>query len=372
MRADDPGGRWQGGGRVRWRIGSLVVEGVANLWANGFRSLAMLGLCAAAFGGLAFLELRQGTELTQFVQNYREGGAYVAIVSVPGGGVSGARCESLNGTEGVVAAGAWRGAGQDTFPMAPGVLFQAADVTGGLLRVWDPRHVLGAGAGLVVGPAMAKELGQRPGLIASFDDGEPVWVSAVGEFGRRNPQAARWALSPVSPAGTFDECWVEFEPGTYEAGRDALAARFAQGSTEPVVRPYRRSDEFTRDPAAEWASRPQRNGWVAAPLVLFGLALVAGWFRRAEAGLYLSMGTRRAQLAIMAAAEYWPLVLAGWSLGFSYAVAIQSSHDTAPTGDVLWHAAQTSGSAALVTLALLPWSAAVVARGSIASLLKDR
>ncbi|MGE0598905.1 MAG: hypothetical protein AB7J35_03655 [Dehalococcoidia bacterium] len=357
---------------MSWRIASLLHEGLANLEANLFRSLAMLGLCAASFGGLAFLELRQGMELTQFVRDYREGGAYVAIASVPGGGVSGSRCESLNNTAGVVAAGAWRGTGQDTFPMAPGVLFQAADVTGGLLRVWDTRHLLGTGVGLVVGPAMASELGLRAGLIATFDDGEPVRVSAVGDFARRNPQAARWALSPVSPAGTFDECWVEFEPGAYEAGRDSLAARFAEGSADPAVRPYRRSDEFTRDPAAEWDSRPQKRGWIAAPLALFGLALVAGWFRRAEAGLYLSMGTRRAQLAMMAAAEYWPLVLAGWSLGFSYAVAIQTWRDTDPTGDVLWHAALTSGSAALVTLALLPWSAAIVARGSIASLLKDR
>ena len=61
-----------------------------------------------------------------------------------------------------------------------------------------------------------------------------------------------------------------------------------------------------------------------------------------------------------------------WSLGFSYAVAIQSWRGAEPTMDVVWHAALTSGSAALVTLALLPWSAAIVARGSIASLLKDR
>ena len=355
-----------------WRIGSLLNEGFANLGANVFRSLAMLALCAAAFGGLAFLELRQGMELTQFVRDYREGGAYVAIASVPGSGVSGSRCESLNGTPGVVAAGAWKGTGQSTFPTAPGVLFQALDVTGGILRVWDTRHALGTGAGLVIGPAMATELGLRAGLIATFDGGEPVRVSAVGDFSRRNPQAARWALSPVSPSGNFDECWVEFEPGAYAAGRDSLAARFAEGSADPAVRPYRRADEFTRDPAAEWDSRPQKRGWVAAPFALFGLALVAAWFRRAEAGLYLSMGTRRAQLAIMAAAEHWPLVVAGWSLGFSYAIAIQAWRGPEPTFDVAWHAALTSGSAALVTLALLPWSAALVARGSIAALLKDR
>lgn len=357
---------------MSWRSGALIREGLANLRANAFRSLLLLVLCAGGLGGLAFLELRQGMDLTDFTRGFREGGAYVAIASVPGPGISGARCESLNGVDGVVAAGAWRGTGQDTFPTAPGVLFQAADVTGGLLKVWDTRQSLGTGEGIVIGPAMAAELGLRTGLVADFVDEAPVRVSGVGDFGRRNPQAARWALSPAPPAGTFDECWVEFEPGAYEGGREALAARFADGSADPAVRPYRRADEFTRDPAAEWDSRPQKWGWVAVPAVLFGFGLVAAWFRRAEAALYLAVGTRRAQLAIMAAAETWPLVLAGWALGFAYAVAAQVSNGTDPSGDVLAHAAITSGSAALVLLAAIPWASALVARGSIAALLKDR
>ncbi|MBK6317451.1 MAG: hypothetical protein IPI33_05215 [Dehalococcoidia bacterium] len=357
---------------MSWRVASLIEEGLANLRANAFRSLLLLGICAAGFGGLAFLELRQGMDLTDFARDFREGGAYVAIATVPGGGLSGPRCESLNGQPGVVAAGAWRGTGQSTFPTAPGVLFQAAEVTLGILRVWDTRQALGTGPGLVIGPAMATELGLRPGLIAAFADAEPVRVSGVGDFAQRNPQAARWALSPVAPAETFDECWVEFEPGAYEAGRDSLAAHFAEGSADPAVRPYRRSDEFTRDPAAEWEARPQRRGWVAVSAVAFGFALVAAWFRRSEAGLYLSMGTRRSQMAIMGAAEGWPLVAAGWSLGFSYAIAAQAVWGSEPTREVALHAAATSGSAALLLLAVFPWASAAVARGSIATLLKDR
>ena len=212
---------------MTWRLSALIEEGIANLGASAFRSALLLVVSAAAFGGLAYLELRQGMELTVFARDFREGGAYVAIASVPGGSVSGTRCESLNGTPGVVAAGAWRSTGQATFRTAPGVLFQAADVTPGILRVWDPGQPLGTGPGLVVGPAMAGELGLRTGLIAGFEGDEPVVVSGVGDFSKRNPQAARWALSPVSPAGSFQECWVEFEPGAFEAGREALAARFA-------------------------------------------------------------------------------------------------------------------------------------------------
>ena len=74
----------------------------------------------------------------------------------------------------------------------------------------------------------------------------------------------------------------------------------------------------------------------------------------------------------MAAAESWPLVATGWLLGFAVAVAVQTTRASNPTGDVLWHAAATSAAAALTLLALIPWASPAVARGSIASLLKDR
>ncbi|MBA4181742.1 MAG: hypothetical protein C0506_14225 [Anaerolinea sp.] len=200
----------------------------------------------------------------------------------------------------------------------------------------------------------------------------PTYFSAVYDFSRRNPQAARWALSPVSAAGGFDECWVEFSPGAYSGGREMLAARFAEGSADPVVRPYRRSDEFTRDPAAEWAGRPQRRGWLAVPAVLFGLGLISAWFRRSESALYLAVGTRRVQLALMATAEQWPLVGIGWAVGFAAAFASEASITGQPTSDAVLATLATSGSAALLALALLPWANALVARGSIASMLKDR
>ena len=357
---------------MTWRAAELIREGLGNLWSNGFRSIALAAIAAAALGGLAFMELRQAGELTQFARDYQAGGAYVAIASVPGGGLSGARCESLTAVGGVRAAGAMRGTGTVTFPSAPGVLFQSADVTPGVVDVWAPGVSGPSGAGILAGSALASELGIRPGLVARVEAARPTYFSAVYDFSRRNPQAARWALSPVPATGGFDECWVEFSPGTYAGGREMLAARFAEGSADPVVRPYRRSDEFTRDPAAEWASRPQRRGWLAVPAVLFGLGLVSAWFRRSESALYLAVGTRRVQLAVMAMAEQWPLVGMGWAVGFAAAFASEASITRQPAGDAVVAALTTSASAALWALVLLPWASALVARGNIASMLKDR
>lgn len=71
-----------------------------------------------------------------------------------------------------------------------------------------------------------------------------------------------------------------------------------------------------------------------------------------------AMGTRRAQLAIMGAAESWLLVAAGRSLGSSYAVPAQSIWDAEPTRDIAVHVAVASGSAALLLRSPFPWVSA--------------
>ncbi len=176
----------------------------------------------------------------------------------------------------------------------------------------------------------------------------------------------------AAPSGFFDECWVEFEPGVSEAGKASLAARFATGAADPVVRPVRRSDEFTRDPAAEWESRPQKHGWVAVTIALSGFIVAAAWFRRSEAALYMATGTGRLELVVMSAAEHWPIVALGWCIGYSYAVSAHLSWGEGAAMDFARHAAVTSGAAAILLLPASACANALIARGNIAALLKDR
>lgn len=74
----------------------------------------------------------------------------------------------------------------------------------------------------------------------------------------------------------------------------------------------------------------------------------------------------------MATAEQWPLVGVGWAAGFAGAFALQVFLTQQPATDAVFAALTTSGSAALLSLAVLPWAAALVSRGSIANMLKDR
>lgn len=196
-------------------------------------------------------------------------------------------------------------------------------------------------------------------------------VAAVVDTSERNPQVSRALLDVVAPWGPAEDCWVEFERERYAAGEASLAAWFASGDSEPAVRPYLRADQFTRDPAADYDGRPQRLGWLFAGGLLAAVGWLMLWFRRADFGLYLALGTARTNLLFISAIEAWLPVSAGLGVGWVYALALQGALHEPPTLEALLIALRTAGLAALAAIALAPLGMALV-RGNILSLLKDR
>lgn len=360
---------------MRWRPRELVHEAWLNVVTSPWRSGGLVLAMSAIFGGLAGLELHEANELTGFQASFLRSGGYVALgIPAEGDPQGAARCEALNGQPGVLAAGAVFAPEPDTLETAPSVRFQRAAVTRGVLRVWDPRLRMEPSGEreLVLGVALARELALRVGSWAIFEGQEPARVTGVAEVERRNPQVARWALEIVPPAGAIQECWVEFQPGAYERGLAALPAMFTTGDKEAIARPYIRRDEFTRDPAAEWASRPQKEGWPLAAAVVAGLFALTVWFRRSELGLYLALGTPRSSLMAMLAVEALLAVVFAVALAVAYALAIDEVLRHSPGWEEVRIVSRAGGSAALLALALAPALGVLVVRGSIAELLKER
>jgi hypothetical protein len=358
---------------VSWRTGALVREAWLNVISSRWRTAGIVLAMTAILGSLAALELRDANELRSFQASFARSGGYVAL-GIPGSDpASAARCEAMNGQPGVVAAGAVFPAQLATLETAPGVLFQRAAITRGVLRVWDPGARVPAATGrqVVIGLALAEEMGLRAGSYAMPQGEEPALVTAVVDVARRNPQVARWLLEPAAPEGSAEQCWVEFEPGAYEAGVASLAARFTTGDEEAVARPYIRRDEFTRDPEAEFAARPQRNGWPLAGGLMAGLFALTAWFRRSELGLYLAIGTPRVSLMLMLSVEALLLVGFAFVLSVVYGFAIDEALRHSPKWSELRIVLRTAGSAALLALAVAPVLAVLVVRGSIAELLKE-
>lgn len=360
---------------MSWRPSALVREATLNILANGARSLVIVLLLGAAIGALAFLELGEANDLAAFRRDYAAAGGFVAVVVAHDDSLSAERCEGLHSWPGVVAAGSVRNTGTVSFTSAPGVLFQSAAVSPGILAVWRPGSYAAPaldGGSFIAGAALAKELGLVSGSFTARTGEQPALVQAVIDTTRRNPQAQRWALEVGPPAGSADECWVEFDRETHAAGFASLPAWFAAGTQEPVARPYLRADEFTRDPAREFADRPQRFGWLAVGGLAIALFVLMAWFRRAELGLYLALGTSRIQLLVLLALEAGILIVFAAGAAIPWAVALHSALGHSLPADHMRLALRAGVSGALLALALAPIAASLVARGDIAALLKER
>ena len=361
---------------MSWRTGALLREAGLNVETGFTRTAVLTVLVAAALGLLAFVELRQAADIAAFQREFEAAGGYVAVVSGgQGEQIEAGRCDALNAEPWTVAAGGVRILGTVSLTATPDVIFQSAVVTGRAIEVWAPGATstrLDGEPGFVVGAALAKEAGVREGSFLSTRSGETGRVGAVIDTERRNPRAQRWLLTQAPPEGPIDECWIEFSRATFAPGMETLGAWFSQSDKEPVVRPYIRRDEFSRDVRAEFASRPQRWGWVAAGGFMAMVFLLVSWFRRADLGLYLALGTGRGQLLTMLGIEVVLVTAIGLALGSSWALALRALADDPLPWDHVLLGLRSAGMGALLGLALAPFTSLLSARGNLAAMLKDR
>lgn len=357
-----------------WSALALPREAILNVRTGGWRSLLLGVVVAGAVGLVVFLELRQAEDATAFQRHYTRAGGFVAVVTGANTPLDAGRCAALHNRPDVLAAGGVRTLGTVSFTSAPGVLFQAAEVSGSGLAVWAPGSAAlpgQTGPLALIGTVLAAELGVSEGAFLHVEGGDVVWVRAVIDAERRNPRMQRWFLTEGSPFGPTDECWVEFDPHSYAAGLASLGAWFASADDDPVIRPYIQQDEFTRDVVAEFERRPQRFGWALIAALTGVVYLLVSWFRRAELGLYLAVGTSRLDLLVMLGIEALVVVTTATIVGGGFAVGLHA-YEHRVTSDHIRVAFTTAGAGALLALAVAPVASLVSARGNLASMLKER
>ncbi len=357
---------------MRWRLGVLLREGLENVAANPIRAAILFIAAAGLIGSVAYIELADVHDLKDYARNYEAAGGYVVVVhgEAP---FPASVCAGLAHHPEVRASGAVLGTGgQASFGSAPGSLFRRITVTEGILAVWSGSRAAfpPTEGSFVVGTAAASELGLRPGLFLVTEDG-PVPIAAVLDTDRRYPEGVRSVIDVAAPSGGTQQCWVEFTPGAYEGGLNAVAAALATSGEPPTVRRYLRAGEFALDPVAELDSRIQARGWAVVALLIAALFWLDAWFRRAEIGLYLALSGSRSVVFVLGAVEAWFVIAAGFLAGLLWAVVGQGV-----ASDLSWDAfriaAQTATQIALLAGLLAPIGGLIVARADIASLLKDR
>lgn len=351
-----------------WRFGAVVCEALANLRASGVRgALVALGL-GGMLGGLVWAELATTSDVKTELQRFEAAGGRVIVVDGPDG-LDAARCEELRQRSWVVAAGGWRRAGQVVAINAPRVFFDRWEVTGDIVRLWDPGFTQPAERGLVVGRAVAAELGLRDGSWLWLGDGTGARV-AVADPAGRNHFAGRVVFDRVPPTGRLAQCWVEVTGEAFSAALSTLRAHFAPDEAE--ARPAVVRGQFASDPAGILAARPQRWAWVLVGCVGAAIVGLVALFRRSEAAIYRAFGLPRLGLLLMHQVETSVLTSGALVVGALWGTAVHALGNGLPGWDEVSVALRTAtmGAAAVVIAApLLAWLAGT---GSPAVLLKER
>ncbi|MEX2323523.1 MAG: hypothetical protein WEA29_07105 [Acidimicrobiia bacterium] len=359
-----------------WRLRDAVGEAWRSVTAAVWRTVMLMLVMAGMVGALAWSELATTDHVLAFQRGFDDRGGWVVVASATRGDLPADRCVSIASQRGVVSAGAMTPGPTVQTAAAPGTLFQSASATVGAIQQWAASAPSSADLadGIVVGSAAANELGLAPGMIVTVDVvGGDQRVAAVIDTEDRNPFVARWLIQVAPPVGAANQCWVEFEPGTVPAGLGVMEAVFADLRPNLEVRRWIRLDDFSRDPVAELANRPQRQAWIPIGIAAAVLVWVIVWARTAEIGLYRAVGTRTSTLWLFGQFEAVFVLVPAAAAGYLWAVAAHAATaDRQPGLDQLLIAARTSLSATLLALIVAPLAWAWSGRGQIAAQLKDR
>lgn len=351
-----------------WRVRNVVGEALANTTSALARSTLLTLAIVSMIGALFWAELMISRDVKAELRRFDAAGGRVAVVD-GANGVDASACDQLRWRSGIVAAGGYRVAGQVVASTSPRVTFALWEVTGDVTRVWDPNRARSIGPGYLVGAAAARELGLRDGSLLQLHGQEPVPVGTV-DPSPRNEAAARVVMSPAAPRGRVAQCWVEFEPGRYEAGLAWLAAYFAADDSE--VRRAVDRGMFGVDPDVILNTRPQRWGWVPIGIVTGALITLAAIFRRPEAALYQAFGVTRTGVLVMHHVEATAIVGASLAIGTTWAAVAYSLASGVPDIDQLALASRSVLLAAALALVVGPVGATLAGRGAPADLLKER
>jgi len=358
---------------VSWRLDELSVEAFRNALAAPIRTAVVIGVMSGAMLTVTASEVAFTRELVDFQARSLRAGSSVAVVTSNSGALPPAPCLALQDHDGVRWAGTLAAGSPVELSKAPGILVQSGSASYGALELWtDGTYRPTDGSpGLVVGGALAEEMGLGPNSIVQPIDDDPGRVAAVIDTEKRNPAISRWLLTPTHPVAPVDACWIEFAPGTLVAGLELLQVTYGGQGADVSIQPWLRSNELARQPAQEFESRTSRYAWVACGLLILLVSLLIARTRRAEIGLYRSAGTTTAQLLFMAQVETLQVVAVGGAIGALWGIVLAGGGPAALSDStVLSVALRSALCAGCFTVALAPLARLIVARGSVVSQLK--
>lgn len=319
--------------RGGWPRNISIGEGFKN-WTHG-RWLSM-GL--SVLTGLAVLvplcaELGYLERVLTDEQAWLDAGGSV-LVARNESGISKDACERLNAVQGVRGAGAVSLAGAVRLTIQPEEPVSLIAVTPGLRRVTGTR---GEPGGATLSSVLANEVGLRPDSLVAMNLASTT-VSG-GEEQRPQTRTSRPVILPALPikvtaiddlrvlaeehqdgllvedvtGGYGDVCYVATNLNSREAVRDALPALLTPTSsaTPTIVADRLVGGRFVRDYYGLWHDRATARSPWALGILAGCLWVLIRWIRRADDGLYESIGATRSTRVYIRTTEWFVLLVAG-------------------------------------------------------------
>jgi hypothetical protein len=221
-----------------------VVTGEAwrNVLSGTSRAFLFAGLFAVLVGLLACAQARLVVGFTNEAIQFRDSGAAIQIVQLPGA-VDGVQCDELTSHPGVVASGALRTGPEITLSAMPSRTTGSLKVSAGFGRLLNlDRDSADAGAsGAWIAADLADELALTVPDSITLTNGDSIPVEGTYNYPAdgRDQRLAHQVISPVVPTTPFDECWVMIWPDPDAANAVMFLPLIPQdpGPTGPPIPP---------------------------------------------------------------------------------------------------------------------------------------
>lgn len=389
------------------RAHAVWHEATQNVWRGRLTSWIQVLMIGAGLTAVFVAEWASAAAAAQRSSSLRADGYHVLAVFGSGDGgsaverVSREHCERLAHASQVSAAGSIGALMPTSIQQAPNAVVHESGATAGIFAVLDtvdptwrddasiwngsvldgllmsPSHM--EANGLVTGAAIAL----RSDVIVDLDHdsaargGVQTRVgrsASVGEalagFGARAGQDVRIvSAAPLEVLGRgYRSAMLRLVPpvGSAEACLIALEGELLSGYTAPIAAvladdtlTYRRvllGAERLQTGDDLYRERPSQYLWIVVVAGAMALRALVLWTRRSELALYRSLGARRSEVKLIAAAEF--VLIMAWSLLVSLGIAVVTVAMVDP-GQYVWAPALPS---------LLAASCAVLLSGLLAAI----
>ncbi|VDG76421.1 Uncharacterised protein [Actinobaculum suis] len=351
---------------MSWKLRELLVEAWRDLGIRQILAACLLGILLATVGILTAAQAQRAVAQTE--ARVAAGSFIWTAIAAPEQTLEGSVCESLVGQTGISAAGGVI-AGEPPIlrlvPETPPLPVQ--EITPGLIAVWEPGYVA---QGAILGTDLESvgRVGVGSSVVAENGHTVEVW--------ERTPPAAksdsmRARLNLVTPPNRpVRECWIRTVAGAEAWGGEVLAAAFPDPSVK--ITPFVRAASGLETPAQQWRGFAGLRVWIIGG-VLGGIVITfAHWTRRAHIAVYRAFGTGTGPLLALFGFQNFLLLVPTFCLSYLLSCFAGYVFSSSLGYDVARSIACTIGAATLITLVWGTIGSALIARGSIASALRDR